>query len=172
MRERNIEVEGQWLRSHAGLKVHPQKQHNMTQTGHGRQICAHIYTNHCSLPNILTNLLCSLFICCFFLVFAIVCMLSKTHIYKFEIYWILFPQPPFYRRHYQPFLFVQFTLVGRQCSRAVTNKTNSSSIPLLKLIPHTVPASVFPHTLQVKVTGDTHYLDIGHSKLTSVHSYP
>lgn len=69
----------------------------------------------------------SLFVCCLIQLFV---TLSNTHTMIFE-FPLLCPQPSHQQRQGLPLLFVQFTLVGRQCSRAVTNETHSSSIPLL-----------------------------------------
>lgn len=72
-----------------------------------------------------------LFACCLVQLFAVICILSSTHTHTMIIdFPLLCPLPSYYQRHGLPLLSVQFTLVGRQCSRAVTNETHSSSIPL------------------------------------------
>lgn len=116
-----------------------------------------------------------LFACCLIQRFAVICILSNTHLI-IDVP-LLCPLPSLYQRHGRPCLSDQFTLVGRQCSRAVTNETHSS-IPLFLTWYHmhtrqAVLAGV-PNLVPNMGTGDTLSPDtMGSSRFTTVHcSYP
>lgn len=118
--------ERQWLRSYIALKVRPLARDATLNTTYGSQLCVfHLHKTAFQLTNIhfLVHLLCLCSLAAWFsCLWPLVSYATHTDCD------FLLPSHPM--TNGLPLLFVRFTLVGRQCSRAVTNKTHSSSIPL------------------------------------------